>query len=131
MIGYGVTLSVGLGVPIPVLDDEIARFTAVRDADIQTQVVDYSRAYPEGIAETIGTVNYAELRKGSVTIAGRKVQTGGLSSYAAARKIACTLKAWIQEGAFLLTEPVQPLPDADSGYTVKPMNTRELSVERS
>ena len=32
--GYGVTLTVGLGIPIPILDEEILEFVAVTDADI-------------------------------------------------------------------------------------------------
>ncbi len=34
MLGYGVSLYVGIGIPIPVLNEEMARFTAVRDEDI-------------------------------------------------------------------------------------------------
>jgi len=47
--GYGVTLTVGIGVPIPILNEEILRFTAVRDEEILAQVVDYSDSYPQGI----------------------------------------------------------------------------------
>ncbi|MBU1061988.1 MAG: homocysteine biosynthesis protein, partial [Candidatus Omnitrophica bacterium] len=35
--GYGVTLTVGIGVPIPILNEEICKFTAVKDKDIWTQ----------------------------------------------------------------------------------------------
>ncbi|MCD6385216.1 homocysteine biosynthesis protein [Candidatus Sumerlaeota bacterium] len=125
MLGYGVTLTVGLGVPIPVLNEEIARYTAVRDEDIWTQIVDYSSAYPEGKAEAVGKVNYAQLKSGTITLLGKKVPTGSLSSYPGAREIATTLKEWIKERRFLLTEPVAPLPGAGSGYTFKGLRIRE------
>ena len=44
--GYGVTLTVGIGVPIPILNEEILQYTLVRDEDIWTQIVDYSESYP-------------------------------------------------------------------------------------
>jgi len=41
ILGYGVSLAVGIGVPIPLLNEEMARYTAISDEDIVTQVVDY------------------------------------------------------------------------------------------
>jgi len=52
--GYGVTLTVGIGVPIPILDEEILRYTTVKDEEIWTQVVDYSEAYPQCIPGSLG-----------------------------------------------------------------------------
>lgn len=126
MLGYGVTLTVGIGIPIPVLDEEIAYYTSVSDEQIYTQIVDYSRAYPEGISETLGQVNYAQLRSGRINVNGKEVPTGSLSSYAKAREIATILKEWIKDGKFLLTEPVEKLPQADSGYKFKPLKIREI-----
>lgn len=120
MPGYGVTLTVGLGIPIPVLNEDIARFTAVKDSDISAPIVDYSRAYPEGTGEVLGSISYAELRSGKITFSGKQVPTGCLSSYTGARRIAGILKEWIQAGKFRLSEPVENLPGAESGYTVKP-----------
>jgi uncharacterized protein (DUF39 family) len=56
----------------------------------------------------------------------KEVPTGSLSSYAKARQIANILKEWIKEGKFLLTEPVEKLPGAETGYTFKPMKIREI-----
>ena len=122
--GYGATLSVGLGLPIPILDEEILEFTAVTDADITAPVVDYSEAYPAGKAEILAEVTVTQLKSGEITVNGKKVITAGLSSYARAREIALILKAWIEAGAFFLTEPVAPLPASDSGYTFKPLQER-------
>ncbi len=109
--GYGVSLSVSIGVPIPILDEEMMAFVSVTDADIKAQVVDYSRFYPygEGTA-SLHEVSYAELRSGAIEIDGKKVPTGCFSSYAAARKVAGHLKDSIRSGAFFLTQAVSPLP---------------------
>jgi uncharacterized protein (DUF39 family) len=112
--GYGVSLAVGVGVPIPILDEEVARFTAVRNRDILAPVVDYSHAYPNNTGEVIRHVSYAELRSGSIDIDGRKVPTGSLSSYRQARRIAAELKRWIGAGDFLLSRPADLLPGASA-----------------
>ena len=105
---YGTTMYVGVGVPIPVLDEEMARSLAVSDEDIYATVVDYSvqkRAKPR-----LGRVSYKELRSGEITLDGKRIQTAPLSSYAKARRIADVLKQWVSSGKFLLQEPVQRLP---------------------
>jgi len=117
--GYGVSLGVGVGVPIPVLDADMAKFTAVSDAQITAPIVDYSQGYPEMSAGPLGEVTYADLKSGKINFAGKEIPTGAISSYPKAKKIAETLKAWIGEGKFLLTQPVEPLPQAESGYAFK------------
>jgi L-aspartate semialdehyde sulfurtransferase len=124
--GYGVTLTVGIGVPIPILDEEILRYTMVRDEDIWAQVVDYSEAYPQLIPGSLGEVNYRQLKSGKITLKGREVPTSGLSSYLKAREIAQTLKEWIEAGKFLLTKPVETLPSVDSGVVFKPLKERPI-----
>ncbi|HON58812.1 MAG TPA: homocysteine biosynthesis protein [Smithella sp.] len=113
ILGYGVSLFVGIGIPIPILDEEMALFTAVKDEDIYTQVFDYSMDYPKGVAKPLAEVSYKELRSGMVVIDGKKVVTAPLSSYYKAREIAHLLKEWIEKGRFLLGEPQQILPSVD------------------
>jgi len=108
--GYGCSLAVGLGVPIPVLNSEIAAFTGVSDDDIYTQVVDYGHDYTNGIARSYGEVSYAELKSGEITVNGRKVKTASLSSIVKAREIAEILKKKISEGSFFLNKPAETLP---------------------
>ncbi len=122
--GYGVTLTVGLGIPIPILDEEIMEFVAVTDLDIIAPVVDYSDAYPNGKPEVLAEVTVAQLKSGEISVNGKKVVTAGLSSYARAREVARILKEWIEKGSFLLTEPLAPLPGPDSGYVFKPLKER-------
>jgi uncharacterized protein (DUF39 family) len=124
--GYGVTLAVGIGIPIPILDEQMLKYTAVTDKDIVAQVVDYSEAYPNCIPGSLGEVTYAQLKSGSITVNGKKVPTAGLSSYARAREVANTLKDWIAGGSFLLSEPVAPIPSVDSGIKFKPLQEKPI-----
>jgi uncharacterized protein (DUF39 family) len=110
MLGYGCTLTVGIGVPIPILSEEILRYTAVSDADILAPIVDYSDAYPKREPDILGEVSYAALNSGHIKVQGKDVPTGSLSSYPKAVEIASILKQWIEKGQFLLTEPVAALP---------------------
>ncbi|MFC1856334.1 homocysteine biosynthesis protein [Thermodesulfobacteriota bacterium] len=111
-LGYGSTMIVGLGLPIPILNEEMAQFTAIKDEDIYTQIVDYSHDYPNMISKSYGEVNYKQLKSGTITIDGKEVQTAPLSSYPKAKKIAEELKEWIEKGDFLLGEPTQMIPTA-------------------
>lgn len=108
--GYGCSLAVGLGIPIPILDAEMAKFTAVSDEEIFTQVVDYGEAYGKGASESLAQVSYAELKSGEIRINGERIPTVPLSSMVKAREIADILKSWIEKGEFLLGEPQFTLP---------------------
>ncbi|MFA5146549.1 MAG: homocysteine biosynthesis protein [Candidatus Omnitrophota bacterium] len=124
--GYGVTLTVGIGIPIPILDEGILRSAAVRDEDLWAQVIDYSEDYPNGKVGSLGEVNYAQLKSGKITVKGKEVSTASLSSYPKAVEIAQTLKKWIKDRKFFLTEYVQALPGADSGLSFKPLKERPV-----
>ncbi len=117
MYGYGVSMTVGLGIPIPILDEDMARYTAVKDEDIVAPILDYSRNYPHNEGGPLGHVSYAQLKSGEIEVQGRKVPTAPLSSYVKARAIAEELQEWIRSGEFLLSQPAELLPSADSGQT--------------
>lgn len=123
-IGYGCTMSVGIGVPIPVLSEEILTYTTVKDEEIFAPIVDYSDAYPQRNPDILGEVDYTQLRSGKIKVQGKDVPTASLSSYPRAVEIANMLKDWIKKGQFLLTQPVAPLPGVESGITFKPMPDR-------
>ena len=129
--GYGASLAVGIGVPIPILDEEMLRSAAVSDSEIQTQVVDYSEDYPDCVLPgmQLGVVNYAQLKSGTVEVEGKKLRSAGLSSYSKAKEIADILKSWIVGGSFFLSEPVAYLPSADSGLKAKPLMIRPIEDE--
>ena len=99
---------VGIGIPIPVIDEEMIEFLRVRDEDIQVEIFDYSvqrRSKP-----SYGKVNYGQLRSGKIKINNKSVQTGSISSYAMALEIADLLKKRISSGSFELTNMVKALP---------------------
>jgi uncharacterized protein (DUF39 family) len=108
--GYGCSLAVGLGIPIPILNEEMAQYTAVSDEDLFTNIIDYGEDYPLGRSKSYGRVSYAQLKSGSIDLDGAKVQTVPLSSIVRAREIADTLKDWIQGGDFYIGEPQFTLP---------------------
>jgi len=126
MLGYGCTLTVGIGIPIPILSEEILKYTTVTDDDIFAAVTDYSEAYPQLKSDILGEVSYAQLKSGKIVIKGREVPTASLSSYSRAVEIATTLKEWMLSKKFLLTEPVAPLPGVESGVTFKPLKERPI-----
>jgi len=108
--GYGCSLSVGLGVPIPILNEEMAGYTAVSDEDLFAPIVDYSHDYPQGTGKTLGQASYAALRQGHIDLDGKTIQTVPLSSMVRAREIAAMLKEWIAKGKFFIGEPQATLP---------------------
>lgn len=110
---YGVSMFVGIGIPIPVLDEEMAKRVSIRNDQIETTIVDYGNGN-----KILGKTTYAALRSGEIEVNGHKVRTAPVASLAKAREIAEKLKNWIQEGSFLLTEPVRPMP---SGTSLKPL----------
>jgi uncharacterized protein (DUF39 family) len=110
MLGYGCSLAVGVGVPIPILNEEMARYTGVSDEEIFTQIIDYGNDYPKGEAKSLGQVSYAELKSGTIRFRGEEVPTVPLSSHIRALEIARILKEWIEKGEFLLAEPQEMLP---------------------
>jgi uncharacterized protein (DUF39 family) len=125
-LGYGATLTVGIGVPIPVLDEETLKYTLVTDADIMAPVIDYSETYPQRKPDVLAEVSYAELKSGKIVVAGKEIPTASLSSYPGAVEIANTLKQWIKKGDFLLSEPVAALPGVESGIKLKALEERPL-----
>ena len=129
-LGYGCTITVGIGVPIPILSEEILAYTVVRDEDIFAPIVDYSEAYPQRKPDILGEVSYAQLKSGKIIVQGKEVPTASLSSYLKAAEIAQILKEWIKKGEFLLTDLVAPLPGAESGLTFKPLEERPIQRKK-
>lgn len=125
-VGYGVTLNVGIGIPIPVLSEEIVKYTAVKDEDIYTQIIDYSEAYPQGTGETLGEINYRDLKSGAIKVKNKDVPTGSLSSYSKALEIAELLKKNVRDKKFFLADSARPIPGADSGIKFKPLSERPV-----
>ncbi len=105
---YGASLMLGVGIPLPVLDEEVVARCAIRDEDVVAPIIDFS--IPRRVRPTFGVVNYAQLKSGKIKIEGKTVRTAPLSSLYFGQLIAERLKEWIEQGTFTLTEPVAPLP---------------------
>jgi L-aspartate semialdehyde sulfurtransferase len=123
---YGTTLYVGLGIPIPILNEGLARKTAITDKDLTVNIIDYG--VPSRNRPTLRTVSYAELKSGKIELNGKTVNTSSLSSLKVAREVADQLKTWIQSGEFLLTAPVENL---STTQVFKPLNVRAKATVRS
>ncbi|MFX1389772.1 MAG: homocysteine biosynthesis protein [Promethearchaeota archaeon] len=105
---YGSSMFVGIGVPIPILNENLVKKTAIRDEEIFTDVVDYG--VPRRDKPILKQVNYKELKDGVITLNGKKIKCSSLSSIYYARKVAEILKEWIMDGHFLLNPPAEKLP---------------------
>jgi len=121
---YGVTLYVGIGVPIPVLDEDMAERVCIRDEDIETSIVDYG--VPHRSRPVLGRTTYKELRSGFIELKGKRVPTVPLSSLSKAREIAHVLKSWIQNGRMLLQEPIQKLPTQQTLKSLEIVSLEEI-----
>ncbi|MGI0481230.1 homocysteine biosynthesis protein [Geminocystis sp. CENA526] len=105
---YGPSLMLGVGIPFPVLSEKIIERCAVQDEDIVAPVVDFS--IPRRVRPSFGLVNYAQLKHGKIKIEGQTVRVASVASMYLSNKVAQTLKQWIEEGNFTLSEAVAPLP---------------------
>jgi len=119
--GYGVSLALGVGIPIPILSPEILRRACVRDRDIFAPVVDYSHDYGQKTGRTIGQVSYEQLRSGAIELNGKTVPVGSLSSYHKALEVAHLLADEIRRGDFDVTRPITRLP---LDQAMKPLKVR-------
>jgi uncharacterized protein (DUF39 family) len=105
---YGPSLMLGVGVPLPVLSEDVVTKCAVRDEDLVAPVVDFS--IPRRVRPTFGLVSYAQLKTGRIAIDGKSVRVAPLASIFLSGQVALELKQWIEAGQFTLSEPVAPIP---------------------
>ncbi len=105
---YGPSMMLGVGIPLPVLSEEVVSCCAIQDKDIVAPVVDFS--IPRRVRPTFGLVSYAQLKAGRITVDGKSVRVAPLASLFLSRQVALELKQWIERGEFTLTEPVASIP---------------------
>ena len=117
---YGVSMFVGIGIPIPILDADIAARVSVNNSQIETSVLDYGTVGMPKLAQ----VTYEELRSGTIKIKGKKVRTAPVSSLSKARKIADELKQALLKGEFEISQPVQMFPKNTS---LKSLEEKEVN----
>ena len=109
-MGYGCTLAVGVGIPIPILDEDMAWFTGVGNEDILMPVKDYGHDYPNCDSRVLKHVTFEELMSGEIQVLDKRVETVPLTSYTLSLEIADQLKDWIAKGEFTLTEAQEKIP---------------------
>lgn len=105
---YGPSLMLGVGVPLPVLDEAVIEACAVADGDIVAPVMDFS--IPRRVRPVFCLVTYAQLKSGRIEVDGRPVRTAPLTSLYFSEQVALDLKQRLLTGQFALSEPVAPLP---------------------
>lgn len=124
---YGTSLFVGIGIPIPILNEGLAKKTSVGDKDLQTSLLDYG--VPRRDRPTLKVTNYEELKSGKIELEDKTIKVAPLSGLKKSREIAEVLKKQIQEGRFYLTAPVETLP---TDTIFKPMKiSKEIPFVRS
>lgn len=123
---YGPSLMLGVGVPLPVLNEGVVERCAVDDKDLVAPVVDFS--IPRRVRPTFGLVSYAQLKSGRITIDGKPVRVAPLASIFLSRQVALELKQWIEAGTFTLTEPVAPIP-MDRTFVAQDRLGSQLSLD--
>ncbi|MFA6507991.1 MAG: homocysteine biosynthesis protein [Treponemataceae bacterium] len=107
---YGTTLYLGVGIAIPVLDEDMAYHVSIRNSEIETTVCDYGvDGHP-----AMRRINYADLMSGTIELRGKKTRSSPLSSLRKARELAAELKRLVASGQFPLYAPVRQLPERSS-----------------
>lgn len=120
MKNYGISMYVGLGIPIPVLDEDLFADLVRTNEELYTNFIDYSTG---GLKmPQLGRVSYAQLRSGKVELNGKTVPTAPLSSLHMAREIAQLLKENISDGNFTLNKPIK---DVDMFGKFAPLKLKE------
>jgi len=106
---YGTTLYVGLGIPVPIINEGVARTAALRDSDILTDILDYG--VPSRNRPAVKRTSYEELKSGKVRIGDSEINSSSLSSFKIAEEVAEDLRDRILEKRFLLNRPAELLPN--------------------
>ena len=122
---YGPVLYIGIGVPVPVLNEEIAEAVSITDDKIHTTIVDFS--IPRRTKPTFGQCTYQELRTSTVLINKKPTLSAPLSSMAFALEICNQLKEAIINKNLMLSEPIEPV---SMNVEVKKLDSRLAENEK-
>ena len=106
--GGGSGLLVAIAAPVPLINAAVAQQAAAGDAELQAPVLDF--AIPRRVRPSFGTVSYAQLHTGELSLEGRRLTCAPGHSPRLAAAIAEELVERLQQGRFPLRLPVQPLP---------------------
>ncbi len=116
---FGPVLYIGIGIPIPVLNEKVAKYISITDDNIHSTIVDFS--IPRRTKPTFGQCTYSELRTSTVMINKKPTLSAPLSSMALALEVCNELKKLILQKDFLLSEKIIPL---DLDVELKKLDSR-------
>jgi uncharacterized protein (DUF39 family) len=105
--GQGAALLVGIAAPIPLINEAVALQAACDDDGLEAPVLDI--AIPRRIKPSFGSVSYARLKSGAITVEGRRLTAAPAHSPRLAEAIGRELIDWLEDGRFPLRLPAQPL----------------------
>lgn len=114
---YGVSIFIGIGIPIPIIDTKMLELVSIKDSDIKMNILDYSVS--QGSKPILKTATYEELKSGRIEIDGKAVRTSAISGYAKAKEIAQVLKQQIIDKEFYLTEKLESFPSDNKLNSLK------------
>ena len=104
---FGPVLYIGIGIPVPILNEEIAEFISLTDDKIHTTIVDFS--IPRRTKPIFGQCTYAELRTSTVVINKKPTLAATMSSMSWAMEICKILKESIINKDFFLSKPISAI----------------------
>jgi uncharacterized protein (DUF39 family) len=114
---YGVSIFVGIGIPIPILDEDMLNMVCIKDSDIKMNIIDYSVS--DGPKPILKTATYEELKSGYIMIDDKKIRTSPITGYNKAVEIAHLLKEQITSKQFFLTEKLESFPADNKLHSLK------------
>ena len=116
--GHGSALLVAIAAPVQLLDAGSARQAAASPAQLQAPVLDL--AIPRRMKPALGTVNYAELASGRISVGGQQLRCAPAHSPRLAAEISDELVARLEQDRFPLQLPTQPLAERSNLQPLDP-----------
>jgi uncharacterized protein (DUF39 family) len=107
--GHGSGVLVAIAAPVQLVDASSARRAAATPEQLQAPVLDL--AIPRRVKPSLGTVSYAELASGRLTVGAQRLRCAPAHSPCLAAEIGEELVKRLEQNRFPLQLPLQPLPE--------------------
>jgi uncharacterized protein (DUF39 family) len=107
--GHGSGVLVAIAAPVQLVDASSARRAAATPEQLQAPVLDV--AIPRRVKPSLGTVSYAELASGRLTVGAQRLRCAPAHSPRLAAEIGEELVKRLEQNRFPLQLPLQPLPE--------------------
>jgi uncharacterized protein (DUF39 family) len=107
--GHGSGVLVAIAAPVQLVDASSARRAAATPEQLQAPVLDL--AIPRRVKPSLGTVSYAELASGRLTVGAQRLRCAPAHSPRLAAEIGEELVKRLEQNRFPLQLPLQPLPE--------------------